>query len=270
MTTQGYTNSTLPRSTIIEPIGFVSIDSKDGQGRDTNSLRYPNIANANRINFLGTKSIEMSLCIPNVNVNNNKLTIETASQSFQIEMPPGLYTSAEVETFISTELNLLGIGLFTVAIIAHPTISNLNVMTIQNLATPFKIVPTPGQPSDLSDLFGLSKMQPLANDSIGGCIDMRYSPYYDIVSLDLNKYDGKSDYSTDNKNNDILARLYAESETQTLYQKEYHHIKWVNMDNTATLGNITIRVVDQNGLEVPISSAFGEGQLKYSILMMYS
>jgi len=195
------------------------------------------------------ESFEAFYSIPNINLRNNVLLLDDGATSYPVEVPEGYYNYDELAVELATQLNLLGLGAFTVD---WDTTNNKKFTMVSPVS--LSIVQYPNQRKDLSEVMGFQKD---VNGTVflGSFPDISYTRNIYVVSdafHDRKRIDDQC--STPLLNNLIMVVPVHWNEYYNVDELEPRNIfhqpnvtKRINFDKTTTISNIDIRLYDDVG-----------------------
>jgi hypothetical protein len=235
------------------------LSSKDKQtyedARETQTILEVGEKN---IKSIGVQSLNILYGIDNININNNVAVVDDGSTSYPVEIPNGNYNIADLGTIIETQLNLLGIAVFGV--------SYLNNRYIITSSIPIKFVVNPIKPykNDWASMIGLPKDQPLSVNIVGSVANILYTNKLFITSDEIHNNKTANDKTSSNRATNILAVVnignnlslgdgdeYIQPRNISV---QYENIKWIHRRPENNLSSITIRILDSEGLPIPLNS----------------
>lgn len=232
---------------------------------------------------LALTEVNLQWSIPNVNPNNNTITIETitipgaVTDSAQVSIPVGWYQPTELVNALQTALNAefaplafsvtLDPKSFQITIEADNSGSNDFLFTIVSRRVGNTIGTTyyPPLQDDLTDMLGLTPVASFQGTPygsiVGGFASFQYTPYVDIVSNILTKNqnvqdgDSQKTYTTAK-----LARIYFANESIApvtesnipgvrpfVLRREFRYPKQIQWNTTENVDLIDLQVLDHKG-----------------------
>lgn len=247
-----------------------SFDRKSNE--DYNNVTYQ-IPNIQSLSGIALNSFDFVYGLNNININNATAYFETATQSFQVILTNGNYNYTTLQTEVLLKLNALGLGVFTL------TFTN----DIYTLTAPVPIrflTNFNNGHRDWVDMLGLQKNTILKTVFVGGVANIAYTDAIYILSEQLHEKQTIRDNSSNQRLSSVLGVVYVNKEARMNAAEvlsrvvEPKHItdriinpKMTYLDLNKRINTITIRLVDQQGLELPLTTD-NNGSCQYTLEIM--
>jgi hypothetical protein len=247
---------------------YVSSFDRNQQLYDYNNATYQ-IPNLQSLSSMALYSFDFVYGINNINVNNRTSYFVTSTQSFNPTLATGDYDYTSLATQVLAVLNGLGLGVFTL------TFTN-DIYTLTS-PVPISFITNITGRRDWVDMLGLVRNTPLQTVFVGGVANIAYTDAIFITCDELHRKQTVRDQSTSTAGqiSSVLGVVYVNknermSKTDVLtHIVEPKHItdrirvpKYTNMDLNYRINTITIRLLDQQGFDLPPTSA-GNGSCQY-------
>lgn len=195
------------------------------------------------------ESFEAFYDIPNINERNNFLLLDDGATSYPVSVPEGYYNYTELAAALQTALNLLGLGAFTV----DWNVSNKNNFTMVSPVA-VSVVNYPSQLRDLGDVMGFIKNE-VGTTFKGFSPDITYTRNIYVTSNALHNRKRIDDQASNPTIDNVIMVVpihwndyYNADELSPRHVYHEPNIpKRVNFDNTTTISNIDIRLLDDQG-----------------------
>ena len=236
--------------------GVIYLNSNDNSSNSLQSAIY------NKIRYIGAKKVGCASYkfiskIQNINDYNHTGVIDTGSQSYDVTIPNGQYNETQLALAVQTELNTLGLGVFSV--VYDVATGKFNI--VAPIAVFFEKNPITGY-RDFFDMMGLQKdtVAPSINTSSVFLVNLVYTDCVYIVSNELNKSRDKREFNS-NYATDHIVCIYLDSSGSVSSRIE--NIKYIDIAPLGALDIIDIQVLDEEGR--PLESQ----QFKY-IMELYT
>lgn len=178
------------------------------RSEDRNKTLYPNPSSfsiTDGITFFGEsgikyiqgESVQFFYNIPNINPRNNVILINTATMSYPVTVPQSFYDYNDLAIALAIQLNLLGLGAFTVT--WNTTVYRFVITS----PVPINILAYPPLVRDLGAVMGFAYDQALSTTITSQGADLTYTRNIYIVSNTINR-NKKSNDQTSGQVNNIL------------------------------------------------------------------
>jgi hypothetical protein len=202
---------------------------------------------------------------PNINRHNNVIAINDGTTTYEATVAEGFYDGGALATALAAALNAQLPPLGTWAVV-HTD----NKFDIDNGGTtPFNFVQVSiAQTGEsLASVCGwkVGNINDPLSTNFSGYGDLRYSKYVDIVSQDLNQFNPKDDYATNNATTNILTRVFIND-----WQGGVEAVQ----ENTNLKMLKTSKYFDTGSIKIECRDEFGnlyydpENVLEYTLLMI--
>lgn len=228
-------------------IGAFFLNSEKGDiiGANKSTVRF-NQTRLNGVQAVGLASYQITYDIKNVNVRNYKGVIETATQSFPVQIPESNYTGATLATALQIALVALGLGAFTV-VFALDKFTITAPQAIKIATNPFN-----NGGSDFFDMMGLLKNQALTlTNTSNNIVNLVYTDALYIMSEQLNLTRSKVDYNTNNRTNNVGVIYLPSGDVPKKDYVFFSSIKYIPYTSNRTIDFIDITIVDDEGNLLP-------------------
>lgn len=247
-----------------------SFDRRSDEDYTNVTYKLPNIQ---ALSGIALNSFDFVYGINNININTATAYMETALQSFEIILTNGNYSYATLLTEILLKLNALGVGVFVL------TFTN-DIYTL-TAPVPVKFITNLNNGRrDWVDMIGLQKNTILKSIHIGGVANIAYTDAIYISSDQIHERQTVRDNATNQRVGSILGIVYvnrnarmnaAEVLAQVVEPKHIterlHNPKMTYVDLNKRLNTINVRLLDQQGLDLPPTSN-GNGSCQYTLELM--
>lgn len=236
---------------------------------DYNNATYQ-LANIQNLSAFALTSFDFVYGINNINVNNNKGYFETSTQSFNPTLVTGNYDYATLLAQVLVQMNATGLGVFTLTFIN-------DIYTLTS-PVPIRFLTNPDNGRrDWVDMLGFKKNTPLQTVFVGGVPNLAYTDAIYILCDELHRRQTVRDITTSGRSSSILSVVYVNKDQKmgpTVVLDNIVHPKHITdrlvipkytfLDLQYRVNQLTIRLVDQQGLDLPPSSA-GNGSCQYTL-----
>lgn len=262
----------------MNPSGAIYISSNDrNPNYDYNNVTYQ-LPNIQYLTSVALISFDFIYGINNININNNIAYFQTSTQSFQVTLVTGDYDYVTLAAQVLVQLNALGLGAFTLTY-ANGLYTLTAPQPISFLTNPPNPLNPPGIAGkrDWVDMLGFLKNTPLQSVFISGVPNIAYTDVIYILCDELHRRQTVRDTSSNGKVSSILGVVYvnknehmdAADVNNNIVQPK--HItdrikvpKYTYMDLTYRINTVSIRLVDQQGNDLPPTTA-GNGSCQYTL-----
>jgi hypothetical protein len=198
------------------------------------------------VQSVGLASYHFTSNITNINENNRRAVIVTATQSFPVTIAAGQYDEVQLAAAVQNAI-LSALLLATVTVIFANSIYTITT----NVPFYIKTNPFNGGLDDFFDMMGLLKEQPLSNNLISlNVVNLVFTDAVYITSEVLNLNRSKVDYNTNDRTNNVGV-MYLDSDKGNKNYERISDIKYIPYTSNRTIDYIDITLYDDRGSLLP-------------------
>lgn len=192
----------------------------------------------------------------NVNSNYNVLKILSGVTTYTVTVPVGQYSITNLLTTLTSLLNALGVGTFT---LSYDSVTFK--ITITNGTIAFTYL---GTVSTINDILGFNSVDTSSALTHTGdnIFNLGGTDYIDIVSRTLSNSESKS-RSTSSSGSNIIIRIPTSQYSfgQTIFYQPFHNHQWTFRMNLQE--DIDLLLIDDSGNQIDLNGRDWEMTLKY-------
>lgn len=219
-------------------------------GGDYFTLDSPMLLNS----ALGVKSCILTIGLNNITENNNKIYIDTGSQSYPVTIFPGIYNYEDLKTSMQSALSSLGLGAFTVTLIKCRYQINAPVAVSYKSLNPIS--------RNIWQMMGIPENEFLT--SAGNLpVNISATNYLHISSYELCHFKKINDGGQAPLNHILCSVPVLDSQQcddkdaeapryvyPSIVSIEFSNIKYIECSKNATFQNIDLSIYDDDGFNV--------------------
>lgn len=252
---------------------YINSNDRNAVTYDYNEASYQ-LPSIQYLSMVALSSYDFVYGLNNINVNNHIGYFETSTQSFAVSIATGNYDYTTLAAAILVALNALGLGVFTL------TYTN-DIYTLTS-PVPIRFINNPiSNYRTWVDMLALKKNTiTLQTVFVGGVPNLAYTDLIYIISDELHRRQTVRDTSTNNQVNSVLGVVYVNRDRKMNKDEVMHEIvepkhiterirvpKYTYMDINYRINTVSIRLLDQQGLPLPPTSA-GNGSCEYTLELL--
>lgn len=260
--------------------GFLTLDSNYVSSGSISQGVFNLSSQVANVKTIGLSHIDLSYCVPNINLYNQTDYIETSTLSYPVTLATGTYIFETLRVEIEAKLGALGLGVFTVTLLNNR----------YHIAAPVPVRfihredrPMPYGGARWGDVAGFSMLGNTYQFNLqGGVAPLVYSRRAHFSSRVIESYKDKTDEFSGGRLNDIIGSIsliggsYSHTtkdpdagEEMTVTHRIEHtfqDIKWIKLQGGIQLRSIDVGVYDDYGN--PFYEETGGSNLSYILTFL--
>lgn len=253
--------------------GLIILNSFDKKNyEDEQNIRFE-VNLQDDLNAVALSSFDFTYGFCNVNSRNNTAYIDDGATTYPVTLLNGFYDYPTFLTEMKTRLDALGLGAFGITFTdnIYAMLAPVPIQFKNNFLTAGR---------DWVDMAGFTKETPLNVSHVGGTANIAYTDAIYIICEELHRRQTMNDANTRSTMSNVLGVVYV-NENRDLGSDKIaedinrpRHIttrmkvlKWINKDPNNSVGVFTIRLVDAQGLPLPLKTD-GCGSVGYTMELM--
>jgi hypothetical protein len=216
------------------------------------------------VNRIAVSTVYFQWTTPNINIKNNVIKWTEGINTRTAIVPEGFYNLSDFRTALEIAMNVVSSYIITLTLNSVRKGYSIDLSATGNL-----IFIDTGLRRDIVNMLGWTRYEQSAL-FLGKIPQLYYTRYIDICSNTLNQYQYLRDEDSNGKTTDMVTRVYSgfgnvdNDISSSPYFKpslityQNNQFKWMQYVRSRVLGTIDIKLVDEFGDLLYVSSTFGD------------